>query len=311
MKDIATVIKENYYLNNDKLEKDYNHALETNKTFKKLVNSLRLPDQYLMKYTTKLEETSKELNNCKKCKNLNECKNSYHGYVYYPDILNDNLVFDYIPCKYKKQDDYQNQYKKNIYLFEVPKEIKEASMKNIDLDDPERYDIIKWLKNFLDNYQTGSSTKGLYLTGNFGCGKTYLISACLNELAKKNHKIAIIYYPEFLRSLKESFGDNEEYNNKFNFIKKIELLLIDDIGAETMTEWSRDEVLGTILQYRMQEGLTTFFTSNLTIKDLEEHFSVSHGGVEKVKAKRIIERIKQLTTEMLMVSVNKRKESED
>ena len=311
MKDIATVIKENYYLNNDKLEKDYNHALETNKTFKKLVNSLKLPNQYLMKYTTKLEETSKELNNCKKCKNLNECKNSYHGYVYYPDILNDNLVFDYIPCKYKKQDDYQNQYKKNIYLFEVPKEIKEASMKNIDLDDPERYDIIKWLKNFLDNYQTGSPTKGLYLTGNFGCGKTYLISACLNELAKKNHKIAIIYYPEFLRSLKESFGDNEEYNNKFNFIKKIELLLIDDIGAETMTEWSRDEVLGTILQYRMQEGLTTFFTSNLTIKDLEEHFSVSHGGVEKVKAKRIIERIKQLTTEMLMVSVNKRKESED
>lgn len=311
MKDIATVIKENYYLNNDKLEKDYNHALETNKTFKKLVNSLRLPDQYLMKYTTKLEETSKELNNCKKCKNLNECKNSYHGYVYYPDILNDNLVFDYIPCKYKKQDDYQNQYKKNIYLFEVPKEIKEASMKNIDLDDPERYDIIKWLKNFIDNYQTGRPTKGLYLTGNFGCGKTYLISACLNELAKKNHKIAIIYYPEFLRSLKESFGDNEEYNNKFNFIKKIELLLIDDIGAETMTEWSRDEVLGTILQYRMQEGLTTFFTSNLTIKDLEEHFSVSHGGVEKVKAKRIIERIKQLTTEMLMVSVNKRKESED
>ena len=311
MKDIATVIKENYYLNNDKLEKDYNHALETNKTFKKLVNSLRLPDQYLMKYTTKLEETSKELNNCKKCKNLNECKNSYHGYVYYPDILNDNLVFDYIPCKYKKQDDYQNQYKKNIYLFEVPKEIKEASMKNIDLDDPERYDIIKWLKNFIDNYQTGRPTKGLYLTGNFGCGKTYLISACLNELAKKNHKIAIIYYPEFLRSLKESFCDNEEYNNKFNFIKKIELLLIDDIGAETMTEWSRDEVLGTILQYRMQEGLTTFFTSNLTIKDLEEHFSVSHGGVEKVKAKRIIERIKQLTTEMLMVSVNKRKESED
>ena len=311
MKDIATVIKENYYLNNDKLEKDYNHALETNKTFKKLVNSLKLPDQYLMKYTTKLEETSKELNNCKKCKNLNECKNSYHGYVYYPDILNDNLVFDYIPCKYKKQDDYQNQYKKNIYLFEVPKEIKEASMKNIDLDDPERYDIIKKIKNFIDNYQTGRPTKGLYLTGNFGCGKTYLISACLNELAKKNHKIAIIYYPEFLRSLKESFGDNEEYNNKFNFIKKIELLLIDDIGAETMTEWSRDEVLGTILQYRMQEGLTTFFTSNLTIKDLEEHFSVSHGGVEKVKAKRIIERIKQLTTEMLMVSVNKRKESED
>lgn len=311
MKDIATVIKENYYLNNDELEKDYNNALKNNKTFKSLTTSLNLPASYLMKYTTKLEETSKELNNCKKCKHLNECKNSYHGYVYYPEILNDNLVFDYVPCKYKKQDDYKNKYKSNIYLFEVPKEIKEASMKNIDLDDPDRFHIIKWLKKFLDNYQEGKGNKGLYLTGNFGCGKTYLISACLNELAKTDHKVAIIYYPEFLRSLKESFGDNEEYNAKFKFIKKVELLLIDDIGAETMTEWSRDEVLGTILQYRMQEGLTTFFTSNLTIKDLEEHFSISRDGIEKVKAKRIIERIKQLTTEMVMVSENKRKEREE
>ena len=152
--------------------------------------------------------------------------------------------------------------------------------------------------------------KGLYLTGNFGCGKTYLVSAALNELAKKNHQIAIIYYPEFLRSLKESFGDSETYNEKFRLAKNVEILLLDDIGAETMTEWSRDEVLGTILQYRMQEGLTTFFTSNLTIEELEEHFSTSARGIEKVKAKRIIERIKHLTIEMTLVSENKR-ERED
>lgn len=312
MKSISKVIKENYYVNTAKLEQDFNNTLEHNNTFKKLVTKLKLPNTYLMKYTTKLEETSKELNNCKKCKCLIECKNSYQGHVYYPELLNDNLVFDYIPCKYKKESDEKNKYKKNIYLFEVPKEIKEASMKNIDLDDPDRFTIIKWLKNFLDTYKTGIPQKGMYLTGNFGSGKTYLISACLNELAKKDHKIAIIYYPEFLRSLKESFGDSEEYNAKFKFIKNIEVLLIDDIGAEIMTEWSRDEVLGTILQYRMQEGLTTFFTSNLTIKDLEEHFSVSKTGIEKVKAKRIIERIKQLTIEMTMVSANKRiKEGEN
>lgn len=307
MKDIATVIKENYFINTKRLESDYNFALENNKTFKKIVTNLNLPNSYLMKYTTKLEESAHEVDNCRKCKHLTECQNSYHGHVYYPSLLNDNLVFDYVPCKYQKEETERNKYKKNIYLFEVPKEIKEASMKNIDLDDPDRFEIIKWLKNFLDNYKPRTGMKGMYLTGNFGCGKTYLISACLNELAKKDHKIAIIYYPEFLRSLKESFGDSEEYNNKFKFIKNIEILLVDDIGAETMTEWSRDEVLGTILQYRMQEGLTTFFTSNLSIKDLEEHFSISSKGVEKVKAKRIIERIKQLTTEMIMVSENKRK----
>ncbi|MEE3343442.1 MAG: primosomal protein DnaI [Bacilli bacterium] len=307
MKSISKVIKENYYLNPKKLSDDYTETLENNKTFKKIVKKLKLPDEYLMKYTSKLEECSNELDNCSKCKGLEYCKNSFTGHVLYPEILNENLVFDEIPCKYYLKNEEENKYKKNIYLFEIPKEIKEASMKNIHLDDSERYDIIKWLKNFIDTYEAKKGMKGLYLTGNFGCGKTYLISACLNELAKKDHKIAIIYYPEFLRSLKESFGDNEEYNEKFNFIKKAELLLIDDIGAETMTEWSRDEVLGTILQYRMQEGLTTFFTSNLSINDLEEHFSISSKGIEKVKAKRIIERINQLTIEKLMVSANKRK----
>lgn len=307
MKSISDEIKENYILNKEALETSYKDALETNKTFKELTKKLNLPDNYLMKYTTSLEESSKELNNCKKCKHLFDCKNSYKGYIYYPEMLNDNLVFDYIPCKYKQELDERNKYKENIYLFEIPKEIKEASMKNIDLDNPDRFKVIKWLKNFLDNYESKKGMKGLYLTGNFGCGKTYLISATLNELAKKNKKIAIIYYPEFLRSLKESFNDSTTYNDKFKFIKNVELLLIDDIGAETMTEWTRDEVLGTILQYRMQEGLTTFFTSNLSIKDLEEHFSYSTKGVEKVKAQRIIERIKQLTTEMTLISENKRK----
>ena len=310
MKSVGEVIKDNYYLNKSKLEEEYNNSLNNNPTFKKIVNKLKLPNNYLMKYTSKIEDSAKELDNCKKCKNLQNCKNSYQGYIFYPELLNDNLVFDYTPCKYKKEQIEKDKYKDNIYLFELPKEIKEASMKNIDLTDQERFEIIKWLKNFLDTYEKNKNKRGLYLTGNFGSGKTYLISACLNELAKKNHKIAIIYYPEFLRSLKESFNDPEEYNNKFKYIKNVELLLIDDIGAETMTEWSRDEVLGTILQHRMQEQLTTFFTSNLTIAELEEHFSISSKGVEKIKSKRIIERIKYLTKEMVMVSSNKR-EGED
>ena len=296
-----------FQLDKQKLKKDYQTMMEKNKTFNNLASSLKLPEEYLMKYTSSLEESTKELENCKKCKNLLECKNSYKGHIYYPELLSNNLVFDYVPCKYQKQFMEQNKYKSNIYLFEVPKEIKEASMKEIDTKNQDRFKIIKWLDQFLDNYKPGTGMKGLYLNGSFGCGKTYLISAALNELAKKEHKIAIVYYPEFLRSLKESFSDPDTYNEKFKLIKKVELLLIDDIGAETMTEWSRDEVLGTILQYRMQEGLTTFFTSNLTIKDLEEHFSISAKGVEKLKAKRIIERINQLTIEMTLVSENRRK----
>ena len=115
---------------------------------------------------------------------------------------------------------------------------------------------------------------------------------------------------EYLRSLKDSFQSNssDEFKNKFNDIKYAKLLLIDDLGAESVTAWNRDEILGTILQYRMQENLPTFITSNLNIKELEEHLSItSSNRTEKVKAVRIIERIKQLTIDVEMISKNNRK----
>ncbi len=46
---------------------------------------------------------------------------------------------------------------------------------------------------------------------------------------------------------------------KFGKLKTVPLLLLDDIGAENTTNWSRDEVLAPLLQYRMENHLPTFF----------------------------------------------------
>ncbi|MEG0994840.1 MAG: primosomal protein DnaI, partial [Bacilli bacterium] len=125
-----------------------------------------------------------------------------------------------------------------------------------------------------------------------------------NELDKKNIQSAICYYPEFLRKIKSSFQD--DFNSKIEYIKNVPLLLLDDIGAENVTSWSRDEILATILQYRMESNLPTFFTSNCTLKQLEEHFSKSSSGIEELKAGRLIERIKYLTNQMELTTFNRR-----
>ena len=52
----------------------------------------------------------------------------------------------------------------------------------------------------------------------------------------------------------------------------------------------------------MDNNLTTFFTSNLNMKELETHLSNSKSGVDEVKAKRIISRIEQLTNDIEMIS---------
>lgn len=307
MDKVNDVIKGKYGKSLYKLESDYQKDYDNDIMFRRLANKTKLPTETLMKYTTKFELAACEHKNCEKCKNLMECQNEVSGYRYTPEANGTIVEFSYVPCKYKIDLDNQNKYLENIYYFDIPRDIKNARMKNINTGDKNRFPVIKWLKEFITNYESDKHLKGLYLNGNFGCGKTYLISAMLNELAKKGHRVAIIYYPEFLRNLKESFNDSEEYKNKFNHIKKVPLLLFDDIGAESVSEWSRDEVLGTILQYRMEESLPTFFTSNLTLEELEQHLSQTSREVDIVKSRRIIERIKQLTKDITMISINLRK----
>ena len=303
MKGIKELIDKQNRFTNIELEKYFDEEMNDD-TFKKVVSKCKLSKDELIKYTSLFKDSACELKNCSNCKNILECKNSVIGHVYYPSVENDNVVFSYVPCKYKKKLDKDNKYKENIISFDMPREIMDASMKDIYTDDKNRLETIKWLTTFIKKYDESDDVKGLYLTGNFGCGKTYVVAATFNEMAKKGKRVAIVDYPEFLRRLKESFSD--DYKIMFDSIRKSDLLLLDDIGAETVTNWNRDEVLGTILQYRMQEKLPTFFTSNLTIKELEEHLR-GNDSDGKIKARRIIERIKYLTDNIEMIAENRRK----
>lgn len=275
-------------------DEDFNH----------LIKKIKLDPKFLMKYTSSLETSSKEYGHCRNCKNILECQNKITGYVFLPTLNGNQLVFNYQACKFQNKLIEEKKHEKNIYLFDIPKEIKEARMNKIYKTDKNRFETIKWLTNFIDHYSRDSK-KGLYLHGNFGCGKTYLIAAMFNELARSNIKSAIIFWPEYIRDLKASF--DSDFKDKFNYIKKVPLLLIDDIGAENTTTWARDEIFCPLIQYRMQEQLPTFFTSNLTLEELEQHFSVTKNNVDIIKARRIIERIKQLTDDIQMIGKNNRK----
>lgn len=300
MRKINTLIKKSDIT---KLKSYYGEALG-DKDFKDYVNNLDVSSDVLINYTASIEDAVKEKKACKDCPGLKNCPNTLKGHVYTALKDNNGLNFSYIPCNKLIKEENTYAYKKNITCFDLPKEISEASFSKAYRDDNKRLPIFKYFKEFMDSYLKDKKGKGLYLSGSFGSGKTYLVAALFNELAKKNISSALVYYPELLRSLKSSFGS--DYEEKFDFIKTVPLLLLDDIGAENTTSWSRDEVLGPILQYRMEEELPTFFTSNLTLSELEASLSITNSGTEKVKAKRIIERIKQLTVPLELISKNRR-----
>ena len=197
----------------DKLKEEYIKALK-DKDFKKLVSTLNLDENTLMKYTSRLQECSLECSNCSKCSGIIECRNNVRGYVLTPEVtLKKKLLFGFIACKYTKL----NEYKDNITLFDIPKEIRDASLSNIYTNDVNRLEILKKIKSYYTNYFTLNKDKGIYLYGSFGSGKTYLISALMNELAKKDVKSIIVHVPEMLRELKESL--DTDYRDKYNLLK--------------------------------------------------------------------------------------------
>ncbi len=286
-----------------KLMKNFLESMEED-SVKVLVEKIPLSYEVLSKYTSILEECAVEFHHCKHCKGLAACKNKVTGYAYLPHVKENHLEFEYQACKYEQKRLKEESHMQYMKCYEIPKEIRNAKMKDIYTDDENRYEAIKAINHFLKEYP---DCKGIYLYGSFGSGKTYLLSALFHEFANRKIKSTIVFWPDYLRDLKNSFtGDKDEFKNKYNAVMKSPLLLIDDIGAENTTAWGRDEIFCPIMQYRMQEKLPTFFTSNLDLKALEQHFSITKEGVDLIKARRIIERIKQMAEPIEMVSQNLR-----
>ena len=244
---------------------------------------------------------------CKDCPNLESCKNMIQGYE--PKLIIQGKMIDiqYDRCVRKVAYDERKKHEKLIQSVYMPSDILQASMENLDPSDLEpRIHAIRAANEFLSEYEVGKKVQALYFYGPFGVGKTYLLGAIANELALRKISSMIVYLPEFLREIKSSLQNNT-ISEKIDAVKRVQVLMLDDIGAEAMSSFVRDDVLGAILQFRMLENLPTFFTSNFDFKQLEHHLTYTQRGEEEeMKAARIMERIKYLAKPISIGGKNRR-----
>ena len=195
--------------------------------------------------------------------------------------------------------------KNRLKLINLPATLKKASLAQVDLDDLGRLPVFEKLLAFVEQYP--AIQKGLYLYGDFGVGKSFMVAALAHDLSEKRGvSSTLLHYPSFVIDAKNAISDGN-VKTLVDELKLSEVLILDDIGAEQSTPWVRDEILQVILQYRMQEDLPTFFTSNFDFEDLEKHFAkVKQGPDEIWEARRVMERIRYLAEETRLEGVNRR-----
>lgn len=255
----------------------------------------QLDDAAIDRQLIKLYEYQSQNKDCNNCPNGGCSNNILPGYKPKVEVIGTNIHVSYEKCKYTMIKEAQQERATLIKSLYMPKEILHASIADIHGDDPGRHQGIVAISKFLAKIDDKLPKKGLYFHGPFGVGKTYFLGAVANELADRKISSMLIYMPEFVREIKSSIKD-DSIGEKIDHFKKIPVLMFDDIGAESISAWFRDEVLGSILQYRMMEGLPTFFSSNYSLDQLEKHLSTTtRGDIEQLKAGRIIERIQQLS----------------
>ena len=136
------------------LKENYDEALK-DVNFKKLTDSLKVDENVKMFNTSKLQDTIMELKNCKNCKGIMGCKNADKGYVLCPKVYNNSINFEYVPCKYKLE---QIEKEKNKMTRE--KELELANLEDVDKTIKSRLPLMKWVVNFIKDYDTISKHKG-------------------------------------------------------------------------------------------------------------------------------------------------------
>lgn len=257
-------------------------------------------------FLNKVRQYVQEKENCQHCSGLASCTNMLKGHYSSLITYGKMLELAYTPCTFLEQEVELNKRRSLIKSHHIPKEIVQGSFHQFDKEEGGRMDAFNAVLEFCLKVQPGRNPIGLYLYGPLGVGKSYLLGAACNELAKRNIASLMVYSPDFFREMKEAIGD-QTVHEKLQALKEVPVLILDDLGAENLSPWARDEVLGAILQYRIMEKLPTLYTSNYNYEQLEEHLAYSQrGGVEQLKAKRILERIRHYTDAYFVSGKNRR-----
>lgn len=265
----------------------------------------------LFVYTNKIAEYVREREHCQACNGLEGCKNLIHGHYAQLITYGNQLDVHYTPCTFYQRDMAEKQKSRLVKSHHIPVDIVNGSLSAFDLQEPGRMDAFAAVLQFSKSAEPGKNPVGLYLYGPLGVGKSYLLGAACNKLAERGIASYMVYSPDFFREIKHAISDHT-LEEKLQALMEIPVLVFDDIGAESMSPWARDEILGALLQYRVMKKKPTLYTSNYDYDQLEEHLAYSEkGGIEQLKAKRIMERIRHYTDAYYVEGRNRRKRTDD
>lgn len=113
----------------------------------------------------------------------------------------------------------------------------------------------------------------LFMQGETGLGKTHLSLAIAGEVISKGYNVLYNSAQNIFNELqKERFGKSDTHGAYEAMVLECDLLVIDDLGAEFSTQFTKS-VLYNIINTRINTGLPTIISTNLTFAEIEAEYT--------------------------------------
>lgn len=134
--------------------------------------------------------------------------------------------------------------------------------------------ILESCRSFAEDICQGKKVANLVLTGPVGTGKTHLSSAIANYLLQAGKSVSYLKIGRLLDLLREAkFQEKGDRNDFLDYLAKVELLIIDDLGTEVLTEFAGEQILN-VLDERINYQLPWVINTNFTPTQLDAHYEL-------------------------------------
>lgn len=185
---------------------------------------------------------------------------------------------------WQQYDEYIEKDKiRKINLSKIKKLFKNNNLGKRQLNSTfENYKITNKNKNAYDNVKKyvnklikETTDKGLFVTGAYGVGKTYLASCIANEIIKNGKSVIFGTLIQLLDFIRDSYSDSEVSDKDYlNLYSSVDLLVIDDLGKEKPTEWVLEKLF-LIVNNRYNNYLPIVITTNYNRNQLRERLCIN------------------------------------
>jgi DNA replication protein DnaC len=139
--------------------------------------------------------------------------------------------------------------------------------------DPRQAPVYKAVKGYVETIDDRlDEGEGLWLMGDVGTGKTTLAMLVSKAAVEAGRTVAIYSLPRLLSRIRRTYdadAGEQSYQEFFDRLTEVDLLHIDDLGAEKRSEWVLEQ-LYSIVNERYETQRSVVVTTNLTQEELEE-----------------------------------------